>query len=322
MIRQKYWALFPALLTLLLLSLDGSVARHFAFEGLEICLKTVIPSLFPFIFLTNYIISQLHSAEPCSLKTIGRLFHMPEGTSGLLIPAFLGGYPAGAQNIGCLFHQGYLSKENAEKLLCFCSNAGPAFLFGMVSSQFSNARIPWLCWGIQIIGAWAASLPIRYEKTSIFPQTPSAPDLMGGTVTAMGKICGWIILFRILIGYCESFLGSLTPSVKTLLIGALELTNGCCLLSEISSSEMRFLVANIILSFGGCCVLLQTLSVANGLSLRYYLLGKCIQLLCSVVLSVPLFRHPQFILPMILTISLSLFVKKQKHYGNPKKVSV
>ena len=49
---------------------------------------------------------------------------------------------------------------------------------------------------------------------------------------------------------------------------------------------MRFVAASAFLSFGGLCVHMQTLSAAKGLRLRHYFIGKLIQTILSVVLSV------------------------------------
>ena len=95
---------------------------------------------------------------------------------------------------------------------------------------------------------------------------------------AMLKICGWVILFRVLIGFLARwFLWGVSPVLQTLLSGFLELTNGCCRLDKIIDGRIRFCVCNVLLAFGGICILYQTHSVCPGLRLRFYCQGKLLQ---------------------------------------------
>ena len=64
--------------------------------------------------------------------------------------------------------------------------------------------------------------------------------------------------------------------------GLLELTNGCCDLHLVLPSY-RMAVAVLLLSLGGLCVLLQTSSVTQGLSLKWYFIGKGIQALICLL---------------------------------------
>ena len=145
---------------MLALILDGRTAIDGARQGIELCLRTVIPSLFPFFVLSILLTSSLLGSSLAVLRPLGRLFGMPDGTESLLIPAFLGGYPVGAQNVAAAFRSGQLTKPEAERMLSFCSNAGPAFLFGMAAAMFPRRWMAWALWGIHIVGALFAALLI------------------------------------------------------------------------------------------------------------------------------------------------------------------
>ena len=165
---------------MLALILDGRTAIDGARQGIELCLRTVIPSLFPFFVLSILLTSSLLGSSLAVLRPLGRLFGMPDGAESLLIPAFLGGYPVGAQNVAAAFRSGQLTKPEAERLLSFCSNAGPAFLFGMAAAMFPRRWMAWALWGIHIVGALFAALlipgkpaaPVRLTKTS--PHSPAS----------------------------------------------------------------------------------------------------------------------------------------------------
>jgi hypothetical protein len=76
-------------------------------------------------------------SSPVLLEPVRKLCRIPAGCSCLLIPAFLGGYPAGAQAVGQTLHQGGLSRKDAERMLLFCNNPGPSFLFGVLGNALN-----------------------------------------------------------------------------------------------------------------------------------------------------------------------------------------
>ena len=85
----------------------------------------------------------------------------------------------------------------------------------------------------------------------------------------------------------------LPGAAQVLLIGLLELSNGCLLLPALESEGLRMIVASALLAMGGLCVTLQTISVTEGLSLRYYFPGKVLQASVSILMTVAM----QFFLP-------------------------
>lgn len=104
--RRNFWTGICVSLGMLALILDGRTAIEGARQGIGLCLRTVIPSLFPFFVLSILLTSSLLGSSLIVLRPLGRLFGMPEGAESLLIPAFLGGYPVGAQNVAAAFRSG------------------------------------------------------------------------------------------------------------------------------------------------------------------------------------------------------------------------
>ena len=145
-------ALFAAL-GMLVLILDAQTAVSGAKAGIELCLGTVIPSLFPFFVLSMLLTSSLVGRSSRFLGPLGKFCGMPAGSESLLAVGLLGGYPVGAQNISRAREAGQLSGEDARRLLGFCNNAGPAFLFGMAAAQFTEWWMGWALWGIHILSA-------------------------------------------------------------------------------------------------------------------------------------------------------------------------
>ncbi len=318
--RNHRAAGFVAATVMLILILDGKTALIGAAEGIDLCIRAVIPALFPFFFLTPILIRDL---SPKFLRPVARWMGLPTGMERLLIPAFLGGYPMGARSVGQAWKEGSLTREDAERALHFCSNAGPSFLFGMIGPQFSSPAASWILWGIHILSALlvSRSLPERKTATSKILTLPSISlqEALSGAVHTMGLVCGWVVLFRILISFLNRWILWLFPKeINVILCGLLELSNGCCMLSHIANAEMRLLICSFLLTFGGCCVAMQTAAVIPGSSILPYLKGKLMQTIyASTLTALILPMRPSMLKWIIVFPGLTLFlttqIRKQKN---------
>lgn len=287
--RRKYSVAVATSLGMLLLILDSRCALESSQQAMQLCIRSVIPSLFPFLFLAGLVTETLWGVQGKVTGAVARFFHIPSGGESLLLPAFLGGYPAGAIAIGDAFRNGQMKRKTADTLISYCSNVGPAFLFGMMSSQFPEKNMIWSLWGIHLLSAamvgTIVSLPA--EPLGTEKRKPrSISEVLMRSVMSMAMICGWILLFRILIGFLDRWFFFLLPDwFRIFLWGFLELSNGCWGLHQIENISFRFIAASAMLAFGGVCVMMQTASAAVGLSMKYYISGKLLHMAFSILLS-------------------------------------
>lgn len=277
-------------------------------EAIMLCIETVIPSLLPFIALT------LLFGPKISIRNVSVL-------------AFLAGYPVGAQTVCNAYRYGTVRKEDAERMLSYINNAGPAFIFGIAGSLFSNKFIPWIIWGIQILSALCVKAifcgvkPIR----SIAKENKmlSVREIAVNSVQTMGCICFWIIVFRVIIRFLEMWvLFRLSPVAQICVKGLLELTNGCLDAKNIGMESIRFILITTLVASGGLCVTLQTLSLTGDVRPYLYFLGKLLQTILSFIFSYLIqqitFEDKAYISPYILAvIAVSsifsvLIIKKRK----------
>lgn len=142
---------------------------------------------------------------------------------------------------------------------------------------------------------------------------------MPEAVLTMGTVCGWIILFRVLIAFLDKWLFWFLPqTVRVMLVGLLELSNGCCDLPCVSDVNTRFILCSGMLAAGGLCITAQTISVTPGLSLSYYSFGKGIQFLVSVVLSYSVVSKT--VLPLVFLL-LPILYQTRKNRGRNRMLS-
>lgn len=313
------WSAFFAGIGMVLLILDGKTALLGARTGVTLCITAVIPALFPFLVLSPLI----QSASFGFLMPLGRLCRIPRGAEQLLIPAFLGGYPVGAQSVTDAYRAGRLERSSAEKMLAFCNNAGPSFLFGILAPLFPDPRAAWVLWAIHLGSAIlvAKLFPSDTAPAASGPaRQTSLSDAMNHALRVMGTICGWVVLFRVVIAFLTRWVFFLLPiEIQAMLTGMLELTNGCFQLPMVESAELRFLLGTGMLSLGGLCVTMQTRSVTEGLSLRFYFMGKGLQWVFSLLLCGCLLRRGLF---LIITPLFYFVLAHKKRAGIPAPAGI
>lgn len=329
MALKKHYAALGAAAGMLMLILDGKTALTGAQVGMDLCIRTVIPALFPFFVLSSLLVTGIDGRW---LRPLGRFCRIPKGAEPLLLVGLLGGYPTGAQCVAQGYRNGQLSKHQAERMLAFCNNAGPSFLFGMVAQMFDYPRYAWLLWVIHILSAILVARMIPagdLSPVSVSVSRIRLPQALAKAVSTTSLVCGWVILFRVLITFLDRWVLWLLPNtVQVLLVGLLELSNGCCALGSIQNTALRFLVCSGLLAFGGVCVTMQTRSVTEGLSLKPYLLGKLLQTGISLFFAHALqflFPNPLpgFWYPLLLALPLCFRLRKKEINSSiPRSIGV
>lgn len=287
---KKRMYFFTSAFMILLMIFDGKTALTGAKDGITLCLHSVIPSLLPFIFFSGILIDSTGSSALRIFRPLGKLTGIPEGGENILLLGLVGGYPIGAQTVYTAYKSGKLSKNTARRLLGFCSNAGPSFIFGMGLCLFESPVYCWIIWAIHIISSLFVGAVIpgkNAESISITPKAEiSISKHLEKTIKTMGIICGWVILFRMLYALINRWILWFVPKLSGCwIIGFLELTNGTALIQSLENISDRFILFSTFLGFGGICVGLQTMSVTGDLGMGMYFPGKTLQSIVSFLLS-------------------------------------
>ena len=313
---------------MIVLILDAKTAFSGAAEGIRLCIGTVIPSLFPFFVLSIMLTSALQGVSLPLLGPVCRLLKIPKNCGGLLLLSFLGGYPTGAQSIGLAARSGDVGKQEARRMLAFCNNAGPAFLFGMGAVLFERVWICVVIWLIHIlsaciVGMWTPGMSDA-SKVTTEARNISWTDGLKQAVITLALVCGWVILFRVIWAVVDRWCLWLLPEKSKLLFsGFLELSNGCCNLAEVGTVGFRFLLFGVWISFGGICVTMQTFSVLrdSGIDTGLYLPGKLTQAAVCILLSSAaqwLFDREQRFLPPVSCLLICVLVCVWFHFYTRK----
>lgn len=186
-------------------------------QGLQLCGVSVLPSLFPMMFLAQYFVKSGGAAEAGHLLDAPTrvLFGLPGVCGAVILTGLVGGYPAGAAAAEALVNSGAISRRQGQRLanIAFCS--GPGFTVGMVGAQlYQNKMI-----GLLILTAQALSCIIIGIASKILAgHFDDCSSLSGGrnqssdgreasrnafveaasaASSAVLAMCGFIVLFRV-----------------------------------------------------------------------------------------------------------------------------
>ena len=293
--------------TLALLA-DPQAALEAARNGLELCGNVIVPSLFPFFVLSSLVVD-LGLAGYLGRLLEGAmrpLFRVNGACACALALGFIGGYPVGARTAISLYQNGMCTRTEAQRLLAFCNNSGPAFILGVVGAGvFGSGTIGLLLYLVHVSASLLVGLLFRFYRPEEGPrrgrfqgaqfQTASFPvaftHSVTGALSSTLNICAFILFFTVTIrmlslagvltglaGLLSALFGPLGFSqswAQRLLTGVLEVSSGVSSLTDGSLSG-RLSMAAFMLGWAGLSVHCQVMAFLgdSGLSLRTYLAGK------------------------------------------------
>lgn len=269
---------------------------HGASEGLLLWFQIVLPTLFPFIALSNLFI-HTNSISVLSLA-IGplfqKLFCISANGSFAVLSGFLCGYPVGAKVVSELLLTNRITKQEGRYLLSFCNNTSPMFIVSYVVWQtlkdsalllptiiilFSS---PILCSfffrKIGVTDAQSKNFSVNTESAGIRFHFEMFDSCIMDTFETITKIGGYIILFSISLSLLQ-LLPIQSVFFQNILLPMLEVTNGIPLIAKsMLSDAQKYILVLSLTSFGGWCSIAQTKSMIQhcGLSIFPYILEKLI----------------------------------------------
>jgi len=271
-------------------------------SAIELCLSTVVPVLFPFMVISDFVITT-GIADKVSYAS-GRVFAKVFNTSKISQIAFfcgtLFGFPLGAKTTVSLYENGYIEKDEAERLLCFCSNTGPGFVIGIAGGCLHDSTIGLVIYISQLLSAMTIGLFLRKREPSISiasgvqysgnkqytPPFLCLTKSVSGSVMPTLNVCAFVCFFSVIkssVNEILDYFGSSAYS-SAFVTGFLEITNGLSCLSSLQVSMVTIFLASFFVGFSGLSVCMQTMSLTSKTDLKTgrFFICKLIQgLLCA-----------------------------------------
>lgn len=277
--------------------------------GLSLCFNVIIPSLFPFFVLSSLVVDLgLAGYLGRALEPVMRpLFRVSGPCATACVLGFIGGYPVGARTAISLYREGMCTKTEAQRLLAFCNNSGPAFILGVVGAGvFASSRVGLVLYFAHMLASLVVGLAFRFyggreeRKAREAHPTPiqakrftaAFTQAVTGSFSSTLNICAFVVFFTValrlltatgaipalagLLGRALGPLGFDQAWGERLLAGVLELTSGVSGLTAGGTLVGRAAMAAFMLGWAGISIHCQVLSFLadSGLSPSTYFLGK------------------------------------------------
>ena len=262
--------------------------------GLDLCARVVVPSLLPFFILTS-LLGELglpgHLGRGLA-PVMRRLFGVSGRGAAAFILGVTGGYPLGASAVADMRTRGEISLDEAEDLLTFCNNSGPAFIIGAAGiGVFGSSGAGLLLYFSHIAAAVMAGALLSRRSGRDFSSPPvcsgavglsqALPEAVRRSVAACLSVCGFIVIFSVLTGLLDAVgvLSAITGAVaarlglelhfvRAFFTGLMELGCGIGSMEGLAATPANLALASFILGWGGISVHFQTLAVISGTDIK------------------------------------------------------
>ncbi len=304
-------ALVLCALALLLFSEDALQGGR---DGIALCVQTVIPSLYPFFAVSSMMVT-LGFADKLGRLAQGimrPLFSLSGACSLPVILGLISGSPSGVRSCVELCSRGIISKDDAERVVGFCNNCGPAFIIGMVGGTlFSSVRLGVYLYAVHIFSSLAFGImtgALNRETRGSAEKCSNArtvgfarafTDSVTGAWASILTVCAFVIFFSVMIsvlrgsgvlGAAAAALGKMlhrdSSTILQVLTGFFEMTAGVAGVDG-SSLKTMLVTTSFTLGWSGLSSLFQALAVmsGSGLSPKRLIVGKLFQGLCSALVT-------------------------------------
>lgn len=269
-----------------------------ASEGLLLWFQIILPTLFPFLLVTNLLLisGSIHYISSAFGKILSRIFRVSENGSFAVLAGFLCGYPMGAKVASDLTIAGYISREEGQYLLSFCNNTSPIFILNFIvwkTLKNETLMLPTLC--ILLLAPTIVSLFTRrkyllgrknFQKLTVSSENAKSSfskklsfheidvSIMDSFETLV-KVGGYIILFSVILTLFKSIPVQI-PGL-TFILPFLEITNGITMFARTSlPMYLQYPAILGLTAFGGLCSVAQTQCMVQqaGFSIAPYIKEK------------------------------------------------
>lgn len=284
-----------SLVFIVLLIVFPEVSASSSVGALDLCVKVLFPSLFPFFVLSDIFIKSGggnffgYIFNP----VMKPLFRINGNGATAFILGIISGYPIGAKTAVNLYKEKAVSKSEAESLICFCNNSGPLFIIGALGTGMLFSKETGLfLYAVHILSAFTVGILLRFTvpksaisstaiKKTVYKNNIFISAVENSMMSVI-KIFAYVIFFAVIMDICEStnaffylqkclsFL-AISPKVSDpLLRSVLEMTSGLKKLSVSKNTlSVKLILSSFVLGWSGISILFQTKSVIDDAGLNF-----------------------------------------------------
>lgn len=257
-------------------------------DGIELSLQTLVPSLFPFMVLSSYIVNSgalKPLARVCS-PALRFIFKLGENALPSIIMGLIGGYPVGAMTTASLYRKNEITQNEAERLMLFAVNGGPAFMItALGSAMLKNKTLGIILYASVALSSMIIGFVLRFFFEAELTREPAVSCISGKNAftlavseasTSIFGVFGWVLTFSCIGGLIDTL--GITSYYSVMLKAILEISTG----SRACAGVLPLPVIAALTAFGGIAVVCQIKPYADecGVKIKKLL---TVRLLCAAL---------------------------------------
>lgn len=282
----------------ILLFVEAETSMAYIRRGMSLCVRTMIPSLFPFMVVSELIVRS--GVGEAMARLPARLLRLPEGGVCACLLGFLCGFPVGSRVAAEYYRMGRLTPRQFNVVLSCCNVPSSAFLVCAVGLSLFGSRI--VGWGLvaltlaaSFVSGTAMSLFLPREKRAVpcggasdertenIHLSQILPQSISSAATGMLGVCATVLLFSAVIGAVNGLWEGDWPgdSARAVLLGVFEMSGGVCAVSRLPDAHTALALCAAMTGWGGLSVHCQIFTACTGcpLDVRVFWLARGMQAL-------------------------------------------
>ena len=298
----------------ILFLIRSSVAINYMKKGLRLCAEAVIPSLFPFMIISELLIQSGVGQRVGRIlaKPTRLLFGISEAGACAFVLGAICGFPIGAKTLCALYDRGEITKRELERALTFCNNPGSAFVISAVgvallgSVELGVALYGCVLLSAIIVGVFerlvfgrfdgesGRGVTVDFERKGAIEVFTSA---IQSSALSMLTVCAYVVFFSSFVGCIGSIIAEADiPNVVTAMIfGFFEISSGMGAAVEVGSPLVAVILCAAGAGWSGLSVHFQIITICSGrwVSFKPFFVAKAAQgLICAALMWVALKIFP------------------------------
>ena len=234
-------------------------------EGLKLSVCTVLPSVFPFVVISDFMSSKVrYSTAPFAARMKGAL-KMNGAALSIFSLGLVCGFPVSARSASAAYSMGGIDERECERLCAVASNPSVAFVISTVGALIGSPRVGVVLYPCVVLSAIAVAVlnrprEIKIDKTDHiagqnFDFTASIKTAGASCIT----VSSFVIAFSLLLSLLRSAIKS--PLLIGLLSSVLEIGNAAATLCSLPFClHKKTCLISFSLGFSGVCALMQIYS--------------------------------------------------------------
>ncbi len=317
-----------SIVSFLLILFASDTAIDYMKKGLILCSATVIPSLFPFMVISELIVSSGIGIRLSRFfsRPMRALFGISEAGAAAYLLGAVCGFPIGAKTAAAMYDRGDIGKGEFERLLTFCNNPGSAFVISAVGvSLLGNELAGMIIYACVILSSVIVGIfgkLFTHNKNcgnDLQPVIVSNEIGMTGITNAvqssalsMLTVCAYVVFFSAFVGCIGALLSRLALPLEAFacIFGFFELSSGVGAAAELDNKLLAILLCALFSGWSGLSVHFQIMSVCSGkgVSFKPYFIAKAAQGIICALLAYPAVK---WLFPSVLSDNSAVFLPNE-----------